>query len=91
MSSILFEIKNTVGIITLNRPDKLNSFNREMSLLLQEKLDECKSKEIRAVYITGTGKAFSSGQDLEEVTNPDIKIQNILSEHFYQPQKHIHW
>jgi|SRR5687767_3400763 len=82
MSTILFEIKDGVAWITLNRPATYNSFNREMSLLLQEKLDECKSKEIRAVYITGTGKAFSSGQDLEEVTNPDIKIQNILSEHF---------
>ena len=82
MSTILFEIKDGVAWITLNRPSTYNSFNREMSLLLQDKLDECKSKEIRAVYITGVGKAFSSGQDLEEVTNPDIKIQNILSEHF---------
>jgi 2-(1,2-epoxy-1,2-dihydrophenyl)acetyl-CoA isomerase len=59
MSSILFEIKNAVAYITLNRPDKFNSFNREMALLMQAKLDEAASlHEVRAVYITGAGKAF---------------------------------
>ncbi len=84
MSSILFHIENAVAFITLNRPDKLNSFNREMSLLLQAKLDECSTaKEIRCVVITGVGKAFSAGQDLEEVTNPDgPSIGTILSEHY---------
>jgi len=83
MSSVLFEIKNSVGIVTLNRPDKLNSFNREMALLMQEKLDECKSKEVRCVYITGIGKAFSAGQDLEEVVDPKGPGMNrILSEHY---------
>jgi 2-(1,2-epoxy-1,2-dihydrophenyl)acetyl-CoA isomerase len=72
MSSILFEIRDQIAFITLNRPDKLNSFTREMSLLLQNQLDECSSlHEVRAVYITGAGKAFSSGQDLAEVTDPD--------------------
>jgi 2-(1,2-epoxy-1,2-dihydrophenyl)acetyl-CoA isomerase len=83
MSSILFEIKNSIGFITLNRPDKLNSFNREMSLLLQEKLDECKSSTVRCVYITGAGKGFSAGQDLAEVVDPDGPgMQKILSEHY---------
>lgn len=83
MSSILFEIKNSVGIITLNRPEKLNSFNREMSLLMQEKLDECKTQEVRCVYITGAGKAFSAGQDLAEAVDPKGPGMNrILSEHF---------
>ena len=83
MSSILFEIKNSVGIITLHRPDKLNAFNREMSLLLQEKLDECKKKEIRAVYITGSGKAFSAGQDLAEVVDAEgPSMAKILAEHY---------
>jgi 2-(1,2-epoxy-1,2-dihydrophenyl)acetyl-CoA isomerase len=83
MSSILFEIKDSIALITLNRPDKLNSFNREMSLLLQEKLDECKSKEIRCVYITGAGKGFSAGQDLAEVADPGGPGLNvILSEHY---------
>jgi 2-(1,2-epoxy-1,2-dihydrophenyl)acetyl-CoA isomerase len=83
MSSILFEIKNSIGIITLNRPDKLNSFNREMALLMQQKLDECKSKEIRCVYITGAGKAFSAGQDLSEAADPNGPgMAKILSEHY---------
>ena len=83
MSSILFEIKDAIGFITLNRPDKLNSFNRELALLMQEKLDECKRKEVRCVYITGAGKAFSAGQDLAEVTDPEGPgMSKILSEQF---------
>jgi len=66
MASILFEIKNSVAIITLNRPEKFNSFNREMALLLQQKLDDCANdKNVRAIYLTGNGKAFCAGQDLE--------------------------
>ncbi|MEO5564152.1 MAG: enoyl-CoA hydratase-related protein [Chitinophagaceae bacterium] len=83
MLPIHFEIKDSIGFITLNRPDKLNSFNREMSLLLQEKLDECKAKEIRCVYITGNGKGFCAGQDLAEVMDPGGPGLNvILSEHY---------
>lgn len=71
MSTILFEIRDNIAFITLNRPDKLNAFTREMALLLQSKLDECASlHEIRAVYLTGAGKAFSAGQDLAEVADP---------------------
>lgn len=84
MSSVLFEIKNNVAFITLNRPEKFNSFNREMALLLQQKLDECAADEnIRAVYLTGNGKAFCAGQDLAELTGENaIGIDKILSEHY---------
>ena len=83
MSSVLFEIKNSIACITLNRPDKLNSFNREMALLMQEKLEECKNTYVRCVYITGAGKAFSAGQDLAEVTDPNGPgMKRILSEHY---------
>lgn len=84
MSSILFSVEQGVGVITLNRPDKLNSFNREMALLLQETLDKCSTDDtIRAVYITGAGKGFSAGQDLAEVTDPDGPgFDVILSEHY---------
>lgn len=84
MSSILFEIRDQVAFITLHRPDKLNAFTREMALLLQEKLDECASlHEVRAVHLTGAGKAFSAGQDLAEVVDPEGPgMEKILSEQY---------
>jgi 2-(1,2-epoxy-1,2-dihydrophenyl)acetyl-CoA isomerase len=83
MPSILFEIKDAIAFITLNRPDKFNSFNREMALLLQEKLEICKDDAIRAVFITGSGKAFSAGQDISELIGEHkIEIKQILSEHY---------
>lgn len=83
MPSILFETRDAIAFITLNRPDKYNAFNRELALQLQENLDACKSKDIRCVYITGAGKAFSSGQDLDEVVDPNgPDITKILSQHY---------
>jgi len=84
MSSVLLEISGQVGFITLNRPEKLNSFTREMALTLQDKLDECASlHEVRAVCLTGAGKAFSAGQDLAEVVHPDGSgMKKILAEQF---------
>ena len=91
MSSILFEIKNGIAFITLNRPEKFNAFNREMALLLQAKLDECASlHEVRCVYITGAGKAFSAGQDIGELTGDNkLEIKQILSEHYNPIVKRI--
>jgi 2-(1,2-epoxy-1,2-dihydrophenyl)acetyl-CoA isomerase len=83
MSSILFEIRDAIGYLTLNRPEKYNAFNREMALLLQEKLDDCKTSDVRCIYITGAGKAFCSGQDLEEVVDPNgPRIESIVGEHY---------
>ena len=84
MSSIQFHIDNNIAWITLNRPEKLNSFNREMALLLQEKLDEAAAApEVRCIYITGAGKGFSAGQDLAEVVDPNGPgMQKILKEHY---------
>jgi 2-(1,2-epoxy-1,2-dihydrophenyl)acetyl-CoA isomerase len=81
METILFEIKDTVAVITLNRPEKFNAFNREMALLLQKRLDDCAAdKNIRAVYITATGKAFSSGQDISELVGGTASIEKAVSE-----------
>lgn len=79
-----FEIRGSLALITLNRPEKLNSFTRTMALDLQQRLDEClQNSTVRAVYLTGAGKAFSAGQDLEEVTGPDAPgFNRILSEHY---------
>ena len=83
--SIQLKIENKVAYITLNRPEVFNSFNREMALLLQSTLDDCEAnKEVRAIVLTGNGKAFCAGQDLKEVTNPDLNpgFKKILEEHY---------
>ena len=91
MSTVLFEIKNNIAFITLNRPDKFNSFNREMATLLQAKLDEAASlHEVRALYITGLGKAFCAGQDISELVGENkIEIKQIITEHFNPIVKRI--
>ena len=84
MSNIGFKIENRVGIITLNRPDKYNSFVRQMALDLQARLDECAAnKEVRAIYLTGEGKAFCAGQDLAEAIDPEqTQLDKIVEEHY---------
>jgi 2-(1,2-epoxy-1,2-dihydrophenyl)acetyl-CoA isomerase len=85
MSSILLKIENNIGFITLNRPDVFNSFNREMALLMQDTLDTCANDaNVRAIVITGNGKAFCAGQDLKEVTTPELNpgFRKILEEHY---------
>jgi len=91
MAPVLFETKNNIAFITLNRPDKFNAFNREMSLLLQDVLDECASSgQVRCIYITGAGKAFCAGQDISELTGENkIEIKQILSEHYNPIVKRI--
>jgi 2-(1,2-epoxy-1,2-dihydrophenyl)acetyl-CoA isomerase len=82
--SVLFEIKNNIAFITLNRPEKFNAFNKEMSLLLQDILDNCATNNaIRCLYITGNGKAFSAGQDLSELVQDNAPtLAQILSQHY---------
>lgn len=50
--------------VTLNRPDKLNSFNTEMHLALREALEKALRNGVRAVLLTGAGRGFCAGQDL---------------------------
>ena len=84
-NSIELKIENSVAWITLNRPEVFNSFNREMALLLQKTLDNCNADAtVRAIVITGNGKAFCAGQDLKEVTDQELNpgFRKILEEHY---------
>lgn len=61
-------MKNQVGIIELNRPERLNSLNRKMVSEILEALLAFESHEdIRVIVLTGNGKAFSAGADIEEM------------------------
>jgi 2-(1,2-epoxy-1,2-dihydrophenyl)acetyl-CoA isomerase len=61
---IRYEETGAVARVTLNRPDKLNSFNAAMHLELREALAQAARPEIRVVVLTGAGKGFCAGQDL---------------------------
>ena len=84
MESVNFEVESNVAYITFNRPAVFNSFNKPMALRLQDILDHCDaSDEIRAIYITGNGKAFCAGQDLQEITDPNgPELSEIVSQHY---------
>lgn len=70
--------------IKFNRPEVFNSFNKSMALALQKALDECeKNDEVRAIVITGEGKAFCAGQDLAEATEPNgPELKTIVRDHY---------
>ena len=76
--------EGSVRKLLLNRPEKFNSFIREMSLQMQAALDEAATDPmIRAIFISGEGKGFCAGQDLSEAMaaeSPNIK--NIVTEHY---------
>jgi 2-(1,2-epoxy-1,2-dihydrophenyl)acetyl-CoA isomerase len=66
-SSVLFDIQDGYGAITLNRPDRLNSFNPEMHERLREVLTDAKRRsDVRALLLTGAGRGFCAGQDLSD-------------------------
>ena len=68
--NILFEITDGIARLTLNRPDKLNSFTGEMHAELRDALDAIQAdKSVRVLVLTGAGRAFCAGQDLAD---PDM-------------------
>lgn len=65
--SILFETRGAVALITLNRPDSLNSFTRAMHEELWAALEQIEAdKSMRALVITGAGRGFCAGADLSQ-------------------------
>jgi 2-(1,2-epoxy-1,2-dihydrophenyl)acetyl-CoA isomerase len=77
-------LANGVCTLKLNRPEVFNSFNRAMALALQEALDQCELDDnVRAIVITGEGKAFCAGQDLAEAIDPEgPELTTIVKEHY---------
>ncbi len=81
---LLIENKEGVRILKLNRPQVFNSFNRTMALALQSALDDIQTDaSVRAVILTGEGKAFCAGQDLAEATDPNgPELSAVVREHY---------
>jgi 2-(1,2-epoxy-1,2-dihydrophenyl)acetyl-CoA isomerase len=78
------EIIGNLGVIRLHRPDKFNSFIRQMSLELQQVLDAYRDDDaVRCILLTAEGKAFCAGQDLSEAIDPSGPgIEKIVFEHY---------
>jgi 2-(1,2-epoxy-1,2-dihydrophenyl)acetyl-CoA isomerase len=64
---VLLQWQGPVAVITLNRPDKLNSFTRAMHQALQQALDHVEAGGARALLLTGAGRGFCAGQDLADL------------------------
>lgn len=75
---------NGVCELKLNRPTVFNSFNHAMAFALQKELDACALNDaVRAIVITGEGKAFCAGQDLAEAMDPEgPELQSIVKDHY---------
>ena len=86
MTHILFFVENNVAQIRLNRPAVFNSMHHEMRQELIAALDQCAADPtIRAVYLSGEGRAFCAGEDLQEVMDPNGPSLNEIISTGYNP------
>lgn len=85
-TNIEFEINEGVATIKLNRTNVLNSFNFEMADDVIDALQFCQSESsIRAIILTGNGRGFCAGQDLEEATKEGGPNIGEIVDHTYNP------
>ncbi|MBK9270574.1 MAG: enoyl-CoA hydratase/isomerase family protein [Saprospiraceae bacterium] len=78
---VLYKKLNGIATIQLNRPENHNSLNTEMALRIQDLLDLAVSdEEIRVIILTGSGKSFCAGQDLDEMQRDNApSIRDVLT------------
>ena len=85
-SPLLYSFADGVATLTFNRPAVFNSVNKPVALALQQHLRECQANSaVRAVVLTGTGRAFCAGQDLAEITGPNAPDVSEIVEKHYNP------
>ena len=77
--TIEFEITDGVAVLTLNRPDRMNSFNTEMHAEVRDALKQVKKDQaVRCLLITGNGRGFCAGQDLSDRNvDPNAEMPNL--------------
>jgi len=77
--TILFEITDGIATLTLNRTDVFNAFNEQQSADVIDALKVCeKDKNVRVLILTGSGKAFCSGQDLKSIAGSKRSLSESL-------------
>lgn len=78
-NTLKLEMANNIATISLNRPDRYNAFNEELSYELQDALKKVsRDRDVRVVVLTGEGKAFCSGQDLKDIQGKKRKLSESL-------------
>ena len=85
---VLIEVRSGYRVFTLNRPERLNAFNEAMQQALAAALADAERDEsCRALLLTGTGRAFSSGQDLNErvTASGEVIVPGEALENYYNP------
>jgi enoyl-CoA hydratase len=79
--SILIEIADGIGLVTINRPQALNSLNSEVVEALESALREVeRNVDVKVVVITGAGKAFVAGADIKEMAAMDSAAARAFSQ-----------
>lgn len=69
-SDILYEVKDRVATITLNRPDRLNAYTPQLAANLRRAMaDAAKDTQVRAIVLTGAGRGFCAGADMDVLNN----------------------
>ena len=84
MSEALYEQRNAVAVISMNRPENLNSFNNALRRALQSAVARAAADDsVRAVVLTGAGRGFSAGADLAagEMPTPVSVIEQLEKEY----------
>ena len=79
---VLYEVEDNIATLTLNRPDRLNAMNEAMSQEIREVLDLInEDDDVRALIVTGAGRAFCAGADMTEGQGSSFAIGTDMEKH----------
>ena len=71
MHQVLVEVDRGVAVLTLNRPEHLNAYTADMGTLLSRAYRDCdEDDDVRAIVVTGAGRAFCAGADFSDTASP---------------------
>ena len=90
--AVLYEVRDHIAFITLNRPQAKNALNRSMRKELQDAYTDVKfNRDIRLAILTGAGDVFCSGKDLFEKVRPEDEDGSVMdNDELYLFQRHVY-